>query len=235
MRLRCVAIDDEPLALEILSGYIAKDLSIELLGCFTDGIKALDFLSQNEIDLLFIDIQMPDINGFQLIEKLSQKPLVVFTTAYADYALEGFKVDAVDYLLKPIDQPDFEKAIQKVKQRLSSQINVRSNKEFLFIKSEYKIIRVNFLDIVYIQGMSEYVKIHILNSKAIMSLLSLKQLEGELPADRFMRVHKSFIVNLDKVNVVERGEIYYADGTIIPISPQYKEKFNDYLMKNFLL
>lgn len=235
MILKCVAIDDEPLALDIISGYIKKNPYLELLGCFTNGIKALEFINQNPIDLLFIDIQMPDLTGFQLIDKLKEKPLIIFTTAYGEYAIDGFKVDAIDYLLKPIDIPDFDKAVDKAKDWFVAKTKVRSNKDFLFIKSEYKVIRVNFSDIIYIQGMSEYVKIHTYNSRPIMSLLSLKQLEAQLPWERFMRVHKSYIVNLDRVNVVERGEIYYDDGTVIPISAQYKEKFNDFLTKNFLL
>lgn len=235
MKLKCIAIDDEPLALDVISGYIKQNSYLELLGVFTNSVKALDFLNENSINLLFVDIQMPDINGFQLIEKLKKKPLIIFTTAYSEYAVEGFKVDAIDYLLKPIDKLDFDKAVNKACVWFSAQINVKSNKNFLFIKSEYKIIRVNFDDICYVQGMSEYVQIHTINAKPILSLLSLKLLESQLPSERFMRVHKSFIVNLEKVNIVERGEIYYDNGTIIPVSQQYREKFNEFLEKNFLL
>jgi len=234
MKLKCIAIDDEPLALDVISEYIGKNPFLESLGRFTNGIKALAFLETNPVDLIFIDIQMPDLTGFQLIEKLRIKPLIIFTTAYGNYALDGFKADAIDYLVKPIDQPDFDKAVNKAKEWFTSKINIKSNKDFLFIKSEYKIIRVNFSDISYIQGMSAYIKIHVASAKPIMSLISLKLIEAQLPADRFMRVHKSYIVNLDKVNVVERGEIYFDDGTIIPISPQFKDKFNDFLEKNFL-
>lgn len=235
MKLSCVAIDDEPLALDIIAGYIHKTPFLALEGLFTNSVKALEYMQAHPIDLLFVDIQMPDMNGFQIIDQLGYKPLIIFTTAYGEYALEGFKVDATAYLLKPVDYPDFERAVQKARDWFVAKTNVRTNKEFLFIKSEYKVIRMNFSDILYIQGMSEYVKIHTTNSKMIMSLLSLKQLESQLPVERFMRVHKSFIVNLDKVNVIERGEIYYDDGTVIPVSTQYKDKFNDYLAKNFLL
>lgn len=235
MKLKCIAIDDEPLALDIISGYIEKNPHLEFEGRFTNSMKALEFLEKNPMDLLFIDIQMPDLTGFQIIERLNIKPLIIFTTAYGEYAIDGFKVNAIDYLLKPIDYPDFEKAVDKALQWQSAKTNVRSNKKFLYIKSGYKIIRLNFDDITYIQGMSEYIKIHFSASKPIMSLLSLKILEGQLPPERFMRVHKSFIVNLDKVNIVERGEIYYDDGTVIPVSPQYKDKFSDFIEKNFLL
>lgn len=235
MKLKCIAIDDEPLALDIITGYIEKNPHLELVGRYTNGMKALEFLEKNPMDLIFIDIQMPDLTGFQIIERLNIKPSIIFTTAYGEYAIDGFKVNAIDYLLKPIDYPDFEKAVDKALQWHSAKTDVRSNKKFLYIKSGYKIIRLNFDDITYIQGMSEYIKIHSSASKPIMSLLSLKILEGQLPPDRFMRVHKSFIVNLDKVNIVERGEIYYDDGTIIPVSPQYKDKFNDFIENNFLL
>jgi DNA-binding LytR/AlgR family response regulator len=234
MKLRCIAIDDEPLALDIISDYIEKNPSLESLGRFTNGVKALEFLETNAVDLIFIDIQMPDLTGFQLIEKLKIKPLIIFTTAYGKYAVDGFKVDAIDYLVKPIDQPDFDKAVNKAKGWFETKINVKSNKDFLFIKSEYKIIRVNFRDISYIQGMGAYIKIYVGNSKPILSLFSLKLIEAQLPADRFMRVHKSYIVNLDKINVVERGEIYYDDGTVIPVSPQFKDRFNEFLENNFL-
>jgi DNA-binding LytR/AlgR family response regulator len=235
MKLRCIAIDDEPLALDIIMEYIEKSPYLESLGRFTNGVKALEFLEENPVDLIFIDIQMPDLTGFQLIEKLKVKPLIIFTTAYGKYAVDGFKVDAIDYLLKPVDQPDFDKAVNKARDWFATKANVKSNKNFLFIKSEYKIIRVNFSDISYIQGMGAYIKIHVANTKPILSLFSLKMIEAQLPVERFMRVHKSYIVNLDKVNVVERGEIYYDDGTIIPVSPQFKERFNEFLEKNFLL
>lgn len=235
MKLKCIAIDDEPLALDIISEYIAQSPYLESLGSFTNGVKALAFLEEHPVDLMFIDIQMPDLTGFQLIDKLKSKPLIIFTTAYGQYAVDGFKVDAIDYLLKPIDLPDFERAVNKAKEWFVTKSNVKSNKDFLFIKSEYKIIRVNFSDISYIQGMGAYIKIHVVNSKPIMSLFSLKMIEAQLPPHRFMRVHKSYIVNLDKVNVVERGEIYYDDGTVIPVSPQFKDKFNEFLEQNFLL
>jgi two-component system LytT family response regulator len=182
---------------------------------------------------------MPDLNGLELVSQLSVKPLIIFTTAYSQYAVEGFKVDAVDYLLKPIDFPDFQRAINKATEllelRSTKNTNIETNKEFLFIKSEYKIIRINFGEIIYIQGMSEYVKIHLTGRKPVMSLLSLKALEAQLPQSMFMRVHKSYIVNLQKINMIERNEIVYDDGTIIPISQQYKDAFQVFLDKNFML
>jgi len=239
MNIKCVIIDDEPLALNVLEGYMKRLPFLELVEKFTHPVKALDYLNENEIDLLFVDIQMPDLTGMELVSNLKRKPLIIFTTAYSEYALEGFKADAIDYLLKPIDFPDFLKAVNKAKEwfdlKNSKAIQVEANKEFLFIKSEYKIIRINFSEIKYIQGMSEYVKIHLTNHKPIMSLLNLKSLEIQLPSAMFMRVHKSYIVNLQKINVIERNEIVYDDGTIIPVSPQYKDQFQQFLDKNFMI
>ena len=239
MKIKCVLVDDEPLALNLLESYAIQLPHLEVTGKFTHPVKALDFMQTNPVDLLLIDVQMPDLNGLELVSQLSVKPLIIFTTAYSQYAVEGFKVDAVDYLLKPIDFPDFQKAINKAAEllelRSAKNTSFETNKEFLFIKSEYKIIRINFSEIVYIQGMSEYVKIHLTGRKPIMSLLSLKSLETQLPATMFMRVHKSYIVNLQKINMIERNEIVYDDGTVIPVSLQYKDAFQAFLDKNFML
>jgi DNA-binding LytR/AlgR family response regulator len=241
MTIRCVAIDDEPLAIKVIEDYINQTPFLELVEKFTNPVKAFSYLNENdsEIDLIFVDIQMPDISGLDVVSKLRNKPLLIFTTAYSEFALEGFKADAIDYLLKPIDYPDFLKAANKAKEwihtRRAKSPDVQSNKNFLFIKSEYKIIRINFNEIKYIQGMSEYVKIHLTHGKPIMSLLSLKSLEVQLPENMFMRVHKSYIVNLEEINVIERNEIVYDDGTVIPVSNQYKSKFQEFVDKNFTL
>lgn len=239
MTIRCVAIDDEPIALKVLEGYINKTPLLEMAEKFTNPIKAFDYLNENETDLIFVDIQMPDLSGLEMVSKLRYTPLIIFTTAYSEYAMEGFKADAIDYLLKPIDYPDFLKAVNKAREWLQAKKgatdNVQSNKEFLFIKSEHKLMRINFNEIKYIQGMSEYVKIHLTNSKPIMSLLSLKSLETQLPESMFMRVHKSYIVNLQKIIAVEHNELTYDDGTFIPVSQQYKSKFQEYIDKNFMV
>jgi DNA-binding LytR/AlgR family response regulator len=238
MNIRCVAIDDEPLALNILVDYIEKTSFLVLAEKFTNSVKAFNYLSNNEVEVLFIDIQMPDLSGLDIVSKLRNKPLIIFTTAYSEYAMDGFKADAIDYLLKPIDYPDFLKAANKARDWVLSKsngLNIQSNKDYLFIKSEYKTIRINFDDIKYIQGMSEYVKIHLTHGKPIMSLLSLKSLETTLPENMFMRVHKSYIVNLQKIIVIEHNEIVYDDGIIIPISNQYKSKFQEFVDKNFFI
>ena len=239
MSIKCVIVDDEPLALSVLERYINQTPFLELVEKFTNPVEAFKYLNDNEIDLLFVDIQMPDLTGFELVNNLKKKPIFIFTTAYSEYALEGFKADALDYLLKPIDLPEFTKAVKKAKEWLEIRNErnslVEASKDFLFIKSEYKIIRINYSEITYIQGMSEYVKINLYDRKPIMSLISLKSLESQLPASMFMRVHKSYIVNLQKVNMIERNEIVYDDGTIIPVSLQYKTQFQEFVDKNFML
>ncbi|MFZ4454854.1 MAG: LytR/AlgR family response regulator transcription factor [Bacteroidales bacterium] len=239
MNIRCVIIDDEPLALKVIESYILQTPNFELTGAFTNPVRAVEFLNENEVDLIFVDIQMPDLNGLEVVARLVNRPTLIFTTAFSEYAIEGFKADAIDYLLKPIDYPDFLKGVLKAKEYIDAKraadTKVQTNKEFLFIKSEYKIIRINFKEIRYIQGMSEYVKIHLLNAKPIMSLISLKSLEAQLPPTMFMRVHKSYIVNLQKVNMIERNEIVYDDGTIIPVSQQYKTQFQEFVDKNFMI
>ena len=239
MKIKCVIIDDEPLALTVLENYINQTPFLVLVEKFTNPVKAFNYLNENEIDLLFIDVQMPDLSGFELVKKLEKKPIIIFTTAYGEYALEGFKADALDYLLKPIDFPEFTKAVNKAKEwfevRNEKSSAFETNQDFLFIKSEYKIIRINFSEITYIQGMSEYVKIHLSDRKPIMSLLSLKSLEAKLPTSMFLRVHKSYIVNLQKINMIERNEIVYDDGTVIPVSQQYKTQFQEFVDKNFMI
>jgi two-component system LytT family response regulator len=239
MKLRCVIVDDEPLAIKVIEGHINQTPFLELSAKFTHPLQALDYLSENETDLLFIDIQMPDLSGLDLVKGLLNPPVLILTTAYDQYAIEGFRVDAIDYLLKPIDYPEFLKACNKARELFAARHGARhdfqTSKEFLFIKSEYKIVRINFNEIRYIQGMSEYVRIFLTQGKPVMSLLSLKSLEAELPAGRFMRVHKSYIVNLEKISVIERNEIVYDNGTIIPVSPQYKAKFQEFIDKNFMI
>ena len=208
------------------------------MGQFESALEAITFLQDNEIDLMFVDIDMPDLSGMDFVKSLKNPPKVIFTTAYSEYAIEGFKVDAVDYLLKPIGYTDFLKAAEKAKERIKPKVEentqIESNDNFLFIKSEYKILRINLSDIKYIESMSEYVRIHLLSEKPVMALMSLKKMEGFLPDSGFMRVHRSFIVNLTKVNTIERNRIVFDNKVYIPISDQYKSKFQKFLDDNFL-
>jgi DNA-binding LytR/AlgR family response regulator len=238
MTIRCIAIDDEPLALEQIAGYIQKTPFLELSGVFESALQAIETINTSPVDLMFVDINMPDLNGLDFVKSLDNPPKIVFVTAYGEHALEGFRVDALDYLLKPIGYSDFLKSANKVKSwfdvnpKKSDEVN--SNKEFLFIKSEYKIVRINFDDIKYIEGMNEYIRIHLVNSKPVMTLLSMKAIEEQLPTDKFMRVHRSFIVNLTKITMIERNRIVFDVNVYIPVSEQYKDKFQNYVDSNFL-
>ncbi|MFZ4563829.1 MAG: LytR/AlgR family response regulator transcription factor [Bacteroidales bacterium] len=236
--IRCIAIDDEPLALKQIAGYIGKTPFLELAGVCESALQALELLENTAVDLMFVDINMPDLSGMDFVKTLENPPKIVFVTAYSDYALEGFRVDAIDYLLKPIGYGDFLKSANKVKTWFDAQpvkvSEVTSNKDFLFIKSEYKILRINFDDIKYIEAMSEYIRIHLMNSKPVMTQISMKALEDQLPEDRFMRVHRSFIINLSKISVIERNRIVFDGTTYIPVSDQYKNRFQAFIDKNFL-
>lgn len=238
MRIQCIAIDDEPLAVKKIAGYIQKVPFLELVAECRSAFEAMKVLSENPIQLIFIDINMPDLSGMEFVKTLTHKPYIVFTTAYSEYAVEGFQVDAVDYLLKPITFNNLLKAANKVKNLIELNANkdkesIKTTANHLFVKSEYKLIRIELDDIKYIESQHEYIKIHLINSKPVLTQLSLKSIEEQLPSDRFMRVHRSFIVNLKKVSVIERNRIVFDGKVYIPISDQYKEKFQEYIDGNF--
>jgi two-component system response regulator LytT len=233
-----IAIDDEPLALQLVTGYIEKTPGLKLVGLFDNPIDATEFLTDKKVDLIFIDIQMPDLSGIEFTRLMEKGPKVIFTTAYEKYALEGYKLEIVDYLLKPFSYEEFLAAVQRVQKIMNLEqkalIKVDANNEFLFLKSDYKIKRINFNDILYIEGLKDYVKVYTRNhAKPILSLTSLKLLEAKLPVNKFMRVHRSFIVNLEKIDTIERSRIVFGKE-YIPVSDQYKSKFQEYLDKNFL-
>jgi two-component system LytT family response regulator len=237
--IKCIAIDDEPLAVKKIAGYIRKIPFLELVAECRNASEAMPIISQNEIQLLFIDINMPDINGMDFVKSLANKPYIVFTTAYSEYAVEGFQVEAVDYLLKPISFGNLLKAANKVKNLIelttnSQKESLRTTPNHLFVKSEYKLIRIELDDIKYIESQHEYIRIFLINSNPVMTQISLKNIEEQLPSDRFMRVHRSFIVNLARVSVIERNRIVFDENVYIPISEQYKEKFQEYIDKNFV-
>ncbi len=233
-----IAIDDEPLALQLVTGYIEKTPGLKLIGKFDNPIDASDFLTEETADLIFVDIQMPDLSGIEFARTIAKGTKVIFTTAHDKYAIEGFKLDIVDYLLKPFSYEEFLNSVQKVKRifKLEHQSlnKVDANNEFLFLKSDYKIKRINFDDIIYIEGLKDYVKVYVRNGiKPILSLSSLKILETKLPESKFMRVHRSFIVNLTEINTIDRGRIVFGK-VFIPVSDQYKEKFQEFLDKNII-
>jgi DNA-binding LytR/AlgR family response regulator len=239
MKIKCIAIDDEPLAVKKMAGYIQKIPFLELVAECRSAFEAMNILSKGDIQLMFIDINMPDINGLEFVKSLTDKPYIVFTTAYSEYAVEGFQVMAVDYLLKPITFSNFLKAANRVKNLIeltdSNKKEVaRSTADHLFVKSEYKLVRIDLSDIKYIESQHEYIKIHLINSKPVMTKLSMKSIEEQLPSDRFMRVHRSYIVNLSRIQVIERNRIVFDGKVFIAVSEQYKENFQKYIDGNFV-
>jgi DNA-binding LytR/AlgR family response regulator len=239
MNIRCIAIDDEPLAVKKIAGYIQKVPFLELVAECRSASEAMNILDSNDVQLLFIDINMPDISGMEFVKSLTKKPYIVFTTAYSEYAVEGFQVEAVDYLLKPITFSNFLKAANKVKNLVELITNgqkesVKTTANHLFVKSDYKLIRIELDNIKYIESQHEYIKIHLINSNPIKTQLSLKSIEEQLPPEWFMRVHRSYIVNLAKITVIERNRIVFDGKIYIPISEQYKDKFQEYIDGNFV-
>jgi len=233
-----IAIDDEPLALQLVSGYIEKTPGLKLAGKFDNPLDASEVLANNQVDLIFVDIQMPDLSGIDFTRIIEKGPKVIFTTAFEKYALEGYKLEVVDYLLKPFSYEEFlasvQKALKLIRLEQNSLQKVEANDEFLFLKSDYKIKRINFNDILYIEGLKDYVKVYVQNiPKPVLSISTLKLIESKLPESRFMRVHRSFIVNLGKIDTIERSRIVFGK-TYIPVSDQYKEKFQEFLDRNFL-
>ncbi len=235
--IRCMAIDDEPLALQQIVAYIGKVPFLELAAQCQSALEARQFLEHNTVDAIFCDINMPDLNGMDFVKSLVVAPLIVFTTAYSEYAVEGFKVNAVDYLLKPFGLQDFQRAANRLKERLEKTIETlppSENDDTIFIKTDYRIIKVNIADIRYIEGMSEYLKIWIEDdSKPIITLLAMKKLEERLPS-YFMRIHRSYIVNLQKIQEVNKNRIILDAQTSLPIGDLYKEAFQHYLETKFL-
>ena len=238
--IRCLAIDDEPLALQQLVAYIQKVPFLELAAQCQSALEARSFLEHDTVDVLFCDINMPDLNGMEFVKSLAVPPLVVFTTAYSEYAVEGFKVNAVDYLLKPFGLQDFQRAAMRVKERLSERGNERGSErtevgdDTIFLKTDYRIVKVKLSDIRYIEGMSEYLKVWVDNEpKPIITLLSMKKMEERLP-DCFMRIHRSYIIHLDKIQEVNKNRVIMDADTYLPIGDLYRETFQNYLNSRYL-
>lgn len=244
MKIKCIAIDDEPLALDIIKDYCSKVPYIDLVKTFDNAVHSIDFIRENKLDLMFLDIQMDELTGIQLLNVLKQRPYVIFTTAYPNYALQGFELDVADYLLKPISFERFIKAVDKVYEKVQLEYlkqtphadseSVSGTKDdYFFVKTEFHFEKVLLKDILYIEGMGDYLRI-VTPHKRIMSLLNFKKVEDLIPQSNFCRVHKSFIVALDKIESIERNRIKIADK-IIPISETYKKIFFDFLDKKKLM
>ena len=247
--IRCIAIDDEPLALQQIAAYIGKVPFLELAAQCQSAVEARQFLEQDTVDAIFCDINMPDLNGMDFVKSLTVPPLIVFTTAYAEYAVEGFKVNAVDYLLKPFGMQDFQRAALRLKERLEASPTTSTvttspttptvptspaDNDVVFLKTEYRIVKVTISDIRYVEAMSEYLKVYLEGeSKPIVTLLSMKKMEERLP-DYFMRIHRSYIINLTKIQEVNKNRVIMDADTYLPIGDMYKEAFQAYLDNKFL-
>jgi len=231
-KISCIIVDDEPLALDMLEKYVLNTPFLHLLGRYTSAIDALEMLSESQVELVFLDIQMPDLNGIEFSRMIDKSSRVVFTTAFDHYAIEGFKVNALDYLLKPFNYPEFLAAAHKAMEWFElARNNIRETSDaYIFVRSEYKQIRVALEDVLYFEGLKDYVKICLKDqSKPVMTLMSLKALETELPPSGFMRVHRSFIVALDKIRAVERNQILIGAEARITVAEQYKAIFQDFM------
>ena len=238
--IRCLAVDDEPLALQQLVTYIGKVPFLELTGKASNAVEAHAILQREAIDVMFCDINMPDLNGMDFVKSLAAPPLVVFTTAYADYAVEGFRVNAVDYLLKPFGLDEFRRAANRIQERLSNEARqqttpaLHADDDTLFVKSDYRVVRIGISQIRYVEAMSEYLRIYLDGEpKPVITLLSMKKIEERLPA-HFMRIHRSYIVNLQKVQEVNKNRVILDADTLLPIGDMYRETFQQYLDQRFL-
>ena len=243
--VRCIAIDDEPLALRQIKSYIDRAEQLELVAVCRSAKEAQKVLEQNSVDLIFVDINMPDMDGLELVRSLTSTHYIVFTTAHPEFAIEGFKLNAIDYLLKPFTFEEFMKAAQKAislvdlverchaaESAIAQNEAESSDKEYISVKADYKTQLVKISDIVYLESAGEYVRLHIEGSSTITTLFRLKNMETSLPQDNFLRVHRSYIVNLRRISSYTKGRIFLDNGEYIPLGENYKERFLEHLNQN---
>ncbi|QHT70479.1 response regulator transcription factor [Rhodocytophaga rosea] len=232
MTLRVIAIDDEPLALEVIKTYVARFPSLQLVQTFDDALFAAEFLKQSPVDLLFVDIQMPDISGLDLVRSLPDKPIIIFTTAHKKFAFEGFELEALDYLLKPIDFERFSRAVHKAidyyqyKHAPSTQ-----TPESLFVHAEYKLVKINLAEVEYIESLEDYIRFHLAGAKPIMTLMPLKKVLDKLPPDQFKRIHRSYVVRIDQVKSILNRKVTLISGKELPISDSYSNFIKEWIVR----
>ena len=242
--IRCIAIDDEPLALRQVKSYTSKIPTLELVAACSNAAEAQAVLDAESVDLLFVDINMPDINGIDFVRGLENPPMVIFTTAYSEYAIEGFRLDAVDYLLKPFAFSEFNKAVDKacslfelIKLRDGKTAGVEyeavapeaeTDEDYISVKADYKVTLVRHADIIYLESVGEYVRLHLTNGSTITTLFRLKNMESLLPERKFMRIHRSYIINLSHLTSFTRGKVYLSCGDDLPVGANYREAFREY-------
>ncbi len=243
--VRCIAIDDEPLALRQIKSYIDRVEQLELVATCRSAHDAKRILDSEKIDLIFVDINMPDLNGLDFVRSLTETYYIIFTTAHSEFALDGFKLNAIDYLLKPFTRDEFAKATQKVislvdlverchaaENAVASNEAESSDREYISVKADYKTQLVRIADILYLESAGEYVRLHIDGSSTITTLFRLKNMETSLPQESFMRVHRSYIVNLKRISSYTKGRIFLDNDEYIPLGENYKERFLEYFDKN---
>lgn len=239
MILRCALVDDEPLALSLLESYVRKTDSLELCGSYSSAIQAMKGLPEHPVDLLFLDIQMPELNGLEFSRMVSPNTRIIFTTAFEQYAIDGYRVNALDYLLKPISYSDFIEAVNKAIQWFemrkkaelpdTGQVSIPTDSNHIYVKSDYKIVQIELDRILYIEGLKDYIKIYTEdNPRPILSLTSMKTMEEKLPSSRFIRVHRSYIVQKQKIKIIDKGRIVFGKE-YIPVSDSYKQELQNYV------
>ena len=249
--IRCIAIDDEPLALRQISNYISKIPFLSLDKSFSSAVTATEWLNDNSTDLIFVDINMPDLSGVEFVQSLQHPPMIIFTTAYAEYAIEGYKLEAIDYLLKPFGLKDITRAAEKAqslhelrllrdKMMLESSVEEsqdvvadEENKEFISVRADHKTSLVKVSNIVYLESEGEYVRMHLADGRKLVTLFRLKNIASYLPASTFMRIHRSYIINLNYVSGYTKGRVYLDDDDYVPIGENYKEAFMRYIESKF--
>lgn len=244
MILRCALVDDEPLALSLLESYVRKTDSLELCGSYSSAIQAMKSLPEHPVDLLFLDIQMPELNGLEFSRMVSDNTRIIFTTAFEQYAIDGYRVNALDYLLKPISYNDFIEAVNKALQWFelrkkaetpdSVQTSLPTDSNHIYVKSDYKVVQIELDKILYIEGLKDYIKIYTEdNPRPILSLTSMKTMEEKLPSNRFIRVHRSYIVQKQKIKIIDKGRIVFGKE-YIPVSDSYKQDLQNYVNEHII-
>ncbi len=244
MAMKCIAIDDEPLALRQISAYISKIPFLELQATFRSAVVAQEWLQQNEVDLIFVDINMPDMSGIEFVQSLDAKAMVIFTTAYAEYAIEGYKLSAIDYLLKPFGLKDITRASEKAlslyelvqfqrnaqaEQEVSESEEVAAEKDVISVYADRKTHLVKMSNIVYVESAGEYVRLHLADGTSLVTLFRLKNMESSLQSSQFMRVHRSYIINLGHITGYTKGRVFLSNEDYVPIGENYKEQFVNYM------
>ncbi|MBS1743799.1 MAG: response regulator transcription factor [Bacteroidetes bacterium] len=230
--IKCVAIDDEPLALRLIEDYIKRTPGLELLQKFEDAIAGQEFLRNNSVDILFLDINMPDITGIDVARSLDPKTFIIFTTAYKKFAFDGFELGAVDYLLKPIEFGRFEKAVQKaIALHQQKTVLKQPENDFLFVRAEYRMLKIDVDTIECIEGLEDYIKIHIINSKPILTLMTMKAVLEKLPPSKFRRIHRSYIIATGRVVSILNKKVTLASSKEIPVSDSYIDFISEWTQK----